>query len=260
MVFVNDFDPDRMAGIFENQGSVVFIVLFYLVVFISSLFLQIISRSSSTLGISRAELGVTPITFVDLIKDGFQYFWRVLGISVLIALFILAFFVAFSICTAVLSFVTMGLAAICIQPLFLLMIPLFLLITAVMEQAEAAVVVDGMSAMDSVRRGYELVRGNPGTYILITIIIYFGMNILVSIVIFPFMIPFMFFMFNNMEAGMDFSNIIRMQAVFMVVLLPLMTLVQGAALTYMKSAMMITYLRHTRPTESQPVLLQEATA
>jgi len=257
VVFVVDFDSNKIAGFVENPAFIIIFVLFYLIVFVASIFLQIISRSSGILGIYRASSGIAPITFVDLIKDSFQYFWHILGVSALLYLVVLAFFLVFFACTAGLSMVTMGFATICIQPLFILMIPLSLLMMAVVEQAEAAVIVDRLSVMDSIRRGYELVRANLGTYTLITLVIYFGMNILVSIVIVPFMIPFMFFMFTNMEAGMDFGNIIRIQAVFMVVLLPVMAFVQGVGLTYLRSALMVIYLRLTNPQNNAPAILEE---
>jgi hypothetical protein len=260
-VFAGDFDPERMFGFLENQWVMIVASLFYLIIIVVSFFLQITSRSSSTLGIYRVEAGIQPLTFMSLIKDGFQYFWRILGISLLLALVVMAFFIVFFACISAVSIVTMGIGAICLQPLFLLFIPLTLLGMAFMEQAEAAVVVDGLGVMDAAKRGYELVRANLLTFALITVVIYFGMSILSSLLVFPFMIPMFFFMMPNLESGMpDFNNIFRMQAVFMVVLLPIMTLVQGFSLTYLKSAMMVTYLRLTRSASAPPPEVQEATA
>jgi hypothetical protein len=70
------------------------------------------------------------------------------------------------------------------------------------------------------------------------------------------MIPMFLFMMRNMESGApDFNNLMRMQAIFGVVILPVITLVQSFVLTYMKSALTVTYLRLTRsPGESQPAL------
>jgi hypothetical protein len=134
------------------------------------------------------------------------------------------------------------------------MIPLFLLVMALMEQSESAIIADELKVMDALKRAYELIQSNFWKYVLITLIVYFGMNILISMVTFPLMIPMFFFMMRSMEAGPDFNTMIRMQAVFGVVILPLMALVQGFSLTYMKSAMMLTYLRLTRPALSSPLL------
>jgi hypothetical protein len=260
IVFMGRFDLTRMPRVFENSGFAILAVLFYLIVFTASFVLQIISRSSATLGIYRVEAGVQPITFMNLIRDGFQYFWRFLGISLLLALAVMAFFLVFLACITAVSIVTMGIGAICVQPLFLLFIPLALLGMAFMEQAEAAVVADGLGLTDAVKRGYELIRANLLTFALITVVIYFGMTILMSIIVFPFMLPMFFFMMRNMETtGMpDFNNIFRIQALFMVLLFPVMGALQGVMLTYLKSAMMVAYLRLTRSSGAPQLELQEA--
>jgi hypothetical protein len=92
------------------------------------------------------------------------------------------------------------------------------------------------------------------------IVIYFGMNILISLIMFPLMIPMSFFIMRNLEAGMNFNRMMQMQLVFGIVVFPLMALVQGVALTYMKSAMIVMYLRLTRPPVVPQSVLLEATA
>ena len=258
MAFAGDFDTGRMPRLFENEGFIILAIFFYVIVFAISLVLQIISRSSGTLGVYRAEAGIQPITFMDLLKDGFSYFLRVLGISLLAASVYIAFMLVFFACTTVASIATLGLASLCLQPLFLLFFPLILLLMTFMEQAEAAVVVDGLSLVDAAKRSYELVRANLLTFTLLIVVIYFGMTILSSFIVIPFMIPMFFFMIPGLESGtLDFSNIILLQAIFMAVLLPIMAVVQGVSLTYLKSAMMVTYLRLARPASAPQPALQE---
>jgi hypothetical protein len=266
MAFSGNFDPGRMpqamVRFFENEGFIVLIILFYGIVFGTSLVLQVVSRSSGTLGVYRAEMGMQPVTFVDLIRDGFQYFLRILGISLALALVVIAFFLVFFACMAVASVATMGIGMICIQPLFFLFIPLSWLMMAVMEQAESAVVVDGLGVMDALKRGYELVKSNLLTFGLILVVIYLGMSVLMSIIMFPLMIPMFFIMMRTIETtGVpDFNNIFRIQALFMVVLIPVMGVQQGIMLTYLKSAMMVAYLRLTRSSGApQPVLPEVVT-
>ena len=254
LLFQKNVDFNAISTWMENPAYMTIAIFVYFVVIVFSVFLQIASRSSLTLGIYRAEAVLQPVTFVDLLRNGFRYFWRILGISLVIGIGIMVLFVAFFAIMAALSVVTMGFAMVCFQPLFILMIPLFLLVMALMEQSESAIIADEMNIMDALKRAYELIQSNFWKYVLITLIVYFGMNILISMVTFPLMIPMFFFMMRSMEAGPDFNTTIRMQAVFGVVILPLMALVQGFSLTYMKSAMMLTYLRLTRPALSSPLL------
>lgn len=254
IVFQDNVDYNALSRWMENPTYMTIAIVLYLVVMVFSVFLQIASRSSLTLGIYRAEAVLQPVTFVGLLRNGFQYFWRILGISLVIGIGIMVLFVAFFLILGALSVVTMGIAMICFQPLFILMIPLFLLVLTLIEQSESAIVADELNVLDALERAYKLIKSNFWKYLLITLIVYFGMNILISIVTFPLMIPMFFFMMRSMEAGPDFNTIIRMQAVLGVVILPLMALVQGFSLTYMKSAMMLTYLRLTRPAVSSPLL------
>jgi hypothetical protein len=149
----------------------------------------------------------------------------------------------------------MGLGAICIQPVFLLVIPLMLLAFAFLEQSEAAVVVDGMGVMDAARRVIELIKSHVWKYLLVTFVIYFVLNMLVSMLMLPFMLPMSLLAINDVQGAMDFDNIMKFQVVFAVIMFPLMAMVQGFVLTYMKSAMVVMYLRLTRSSsESQSVV------
>jgi len=254
LLFQQNLDFNAIPTWMENPFYRTIAILVYLVMIVSSMFLQIASRSSLTLGIYTAEAGLQPVSFVHLLQNGFRYFWRILGNSLLIGLGMMVVFLGFFVILGALSVVTMGFAMLCIQPLFFLMIPLFMLVMTLLEQSESAIVVDELKVMDALKRAYELIKANIWKYVLITLIVYFGTNILISIVTFPLMIPMFFFMMRGMQGGLGFNSMIRMQAVFGVVILPLMALLQGFSLTYIKSAMMLTYLRLTRPELSSPLL------
>lgn len=247
VLFQENVNFEALSIWMQNPVYVALAILLYLLITVVSVFLQIASRASLTLGIYRAEAVLAPLTFLDLLQSGLRYFWRILGIALVIGLGAVVVFLAFFAILAALSVVTMGFAMLCIQPLFILWIPVFLLVMALMEQAESAIVADELSIPEAFQRAYQLLRANFWRYVLLTLIVYFGMNILISIVTFPFMIPMFFFMMRSLETGPDFNSIIRMQALMGVVLLPLMALVQSVSLTYMKSAMLLTYLRLTRP-------------
>ena len=259
IVFQKDFDFNWISKWMQNPVAIVLLVMIYALIFAASIFLQVASRSSVTLGIYRAETAVEPVAFIDLIKDGLPYFWRILGVSFLVGVGIMiVFFGIFDILT-LLSVVTFGFAMLCLQPFFILMIPLSWLVMAFMEQSESAVVADGTNLMDALKRAYELIRSHLWKYVLITLILYVGMATLMSLIIFPVMVPMFFFMMNDLNAEMDVIRILRMQAVLGTILVPLMGFVQGFSITYMKSAMMLVYLRLTRSVQA-PLVAHEAVA
>ena len=253
-IFIGGSNPRQLSGLFENPVFILIIILFEVFIIVAGTILQIVSRSSVTLGVLRAEEGIQPVTFMDLLKDGFQYFWRMLGVFALINVSVGLIFSAFFACALALILVTVGMGAICLQPVFILMTPLSLLLISFLEQAEAAVVADGMGVMDAVKRAYELVKTNIWKYALITIVIYFGMTILTSFLMFPIMIPFFAFSFANINSEAHLRNIIWAPILFSLALMPVIALVQGVAMTYLKSSLMITYLRLTRGVEARPEL------
>jgi len=259
-LFTKDLDPNRISRFMENPVFVAVGVVTYFVILTVGILLQVISRASVTLGAYRAATSAHPLAFMNLLREGFKYFWRVLGVFALINGALVVLFLIFFACMILFSAVTMGLGALCFQPLFLLLIPLSVLVMAFLEQAESAIIADELGVMDAVKRAYELIRANLGKYVLITIVIYLGMSVLTSLLFFPVMIPMFFLMLRNMDANMGFSSMMRMEAVFGIVLFPIMALVQGFTLTYLKSAMMVTYLRLTRLSAMAQPEIEAATA
>jgi hypothetical protein len=258
LVFQRDFDIDQLSTRMQSPVFTTLAIVFYLAMIVASIFLQIASRSSVTLGIYRAEAVRQPFAFMDLLKDGLQYFWRIMGMVLLIGAGIIAAFIAFFLVLGALSFVTMGLAALCMQPLFFLLIPFMWLVMAFMEQSESAIIADGMSVMGSIQQAYALIKANIWKYVLLTIILYVGVGLLTSLVMVPLMIPMFIFMTRNFDASMDFNHMLRLQAVFGMVVLPIMIVIQSLSLTYIKSVMVLVYLRLTRPAQPLPVLQEAA--
>ncbi len=250
-VFTRGLGPYQIFSLFDDQNFVIIIVLLYVITFAAGIFLQVLSQASVTLGIYRVEAGVRPITFGDLLKSGFPYWGRIFGVVLLIAAAVIVFFLVVFAVGTLLSKINMSITALCVVPLFILMIPLSLLGVAVMEQAEAAVIADRMGALSALRRGCELVAANFLQCALIVLIVYVGMNILMNLIT----MPVMTLMFLLIEATGSFRNMVQMQVVFGFVLFPILFLIQGVALTYLKSAMMVIYIRSTRfSKQSRPVL------
>jgi hypothetical protein len=86
---------------------------------------------------------------------------------------------------------------------------------------------------------------------------FIGPNALSSIVTLPFMAPFFFLplIVESSQTGFNFQVFGWILLAFSLVLLPILALVQGFSLAFMKSAFMIIYLRLTRSTVLQPASL-----
>ena len=144
-----------------------------------------VSISAATLGIIRAERGEGSTKFMDLLRDGLPYFWRILGVMAVINLTIGSAFTIFFMLAFLLIIITIGMAAICLQPIMILLTPMMFLMVGVMDAAQIAVIVQNMNVKDAVKHAFEVVRAHVWKYVVITLIVYFGGSVLSSIVIMP---------------------------------------------------------------------------
>lgn len=222
-----------------------------------SILLYASGAASSSLGILRIENGRGDrLPFRDLFQDGLKYFWRVLGVSLLIGGVVAVVFLLLFGCMMAFGMATMGLAMICLQPLFLLMYPAMLLMYSLVEQSQAAVIADNLSVIEAIKRAWGLIKANFWRFVFIALVIYFGIFMLSSIVMAPLMAPFFFlpFIMESPQAGANSTQVLGwVLLLFSIVLLPILAVAQGFAMTFMKSAFMIIYLRLTRSTVLQTV-------
>ena len=232
-------------------------IAFNLFLMALSMLLYASGAASSLLGVLRVENGSDRLPFRGLFQDGLDYFWRVLGVSVTIGAAISIVFLLLFGCMMLVGSVTMGLGMICLQPLFLLLYPAMLLAYSLVEQSQAAVVADNLGVRAAIERGWALHKSHFWRFVLVSLVIYFGILLLSSIVTLPFLTPFFFLplIIDNSQTGLNFQVLGWVLLVISLVLLPVLALVQGFSLTFMKSAFMIIYLRLTRSTVLQPTSL-----
>ena len=227
-----------------------------LLVTILSIPVYVIGMSIPSLGTFQVEQGNEKVNFGALIKGVLPYFWRVLGIFLLVWVGAFAVMMAFMALIMLFSVFTFGIGILCAFPLFILFIPLAILVYALMEQAVSAVLVDNLGFSSALQRAWELVRKNLGVMALMSIIIYLGATIIGMILSVPMLIPMFGFIFN-MGSEPDLESLemmTRTMNLWMLALSPFYAILQGILLTYMQSVWTLTYMRLTRsPSTSQPL-------
>jgi len=231
-----------------------FAIAFFLIFVISTLVNFLIGslvNSAATLGIVRAERGEGSTKFMDLLRDGATYFWRILGLMLVVNLTLGLVFTIFNLLAFVLILVTMGMAAICLQPLMILLMPLMFLMVGVLEAAEIAIIVERKGVMDAIKRALQVVRANFWKYLIISLIVYFGGSILSSIIVTPLMMP-IFILPILLEFGQDVSalGVGLIFGLFACIFFPVMMLVSGTLGIFMKTSLNLTYLRLANPVEN----------
>ncbi len=258
-IFISVLTLNLKADVSETMSVVIFVSFLLALVLsvIANFGVGSVSVSAATLGIIRADRGEGSTKFIDLVKDGMPYFWRILGVTLVFNLTIGLIFTVFSMLAFALIVVTIGMASICLQPIMLLLTPLMFLMVAVIEAAQIAVIADDLGIMDAVKHALQLVRAHVWKYIIITLIVYFGSSILSSIIVTPLMLP-IFLTPVLLEFGQEMSmqSVALISGAFVCIFVPLMFLVSSVVGVFMKASLDLTYLRLTaeqRKTENQVI-------
>jgi len=243
----------------ESPVYGVLFFLFFIFVFLISYVLYGVSSSAVVLGVMRADGDVEHFTFRGLLNDSKPYWWRVLGVMLLIGFGVSLFFLVIFGCMSIFGAVTIGLGYICMLPLMLLMYPVMLALYGIIEESQVAVIVDELGVTDAIRRGWELVRANFWRIVLISLVVYLGIGFLSTIVMLPLMSPFFFIPFLMDSGQFDPSprTIMLFMGGFSLLFFPIMALIQGIGITLLKSTYTLVYLRLTRSQENTPVVLEE---
>ena len=178
------------------------------------------------------------------------YFWRVLGLSLVIgflALLVILPLVLFGVLTA-------GIGLICILPLICILIPVFWGISVVIEQANVAIVLENLGIADGLRKGWEVVRANIGPMILLALILFIGSGVIGFIFAIPIIaavFPFIFGVANNS------NNAIWIGVLCCAAYFPILLVSNGILTAYVQSVWALTYMRLTaKPQDNAPAILE----
>jgi hypothetical protein len=227
-------------------GLVMLVVLFFVLL---AIFLGTIGKIGLIRGTIQADQDAEKLSFGELFSGSLPYFWRV---------FLLNLVVCLAMAVAVFALIL----TICLAPLACLMIPVAWVVGVVVEQASVAIVAEDLGIMDGLKRGWEVVRLNPGPMLVMWLILVLAIGFLGGMII---AIPMMF-TFGPIIAGIiggllaeGFWPVIggfAFAALCFVAYLPFLIVLGGILRTYIGSAWTLTFLRLTAaeaPIEGEPL-------
>lgn len=229
----------------ENWWIFILIGLVVFLLIILSAFLGTIGRIGLIKGAYEAEQGAEKLSFGELFSGSMPYFWRVFGLSFLIGLVFLVILLPF----VLLGIVTAGVGFLCLLPLICLLIPVGWAVGLILEQANRAIVLEDRSMLDGFKRGWEIVKGNVGPLVVMSLIL-FGISFVLGIAIalpiliaiFPAVIAF------AVNEGQSFTPLYIAVGVICLYV-PISWLLNGILNTFIQSAWTLTWLRLTRKPE-----------
>lgn len=270
----SDFPPQMrqlMQTIQENLTAFIAItVALVCIIWIITIFLSTIGKIGLIRGTSQVDGGAEGLIFGQLFSESTPYFWRMFGLSLIatipfaiLATAIIAAGLAFLILIPVgsgsdtPSVIGLGLIPLLIG-CFCLLIPISIVINLIVRQAENAIVLEGMSVLPAVSRGWDVFRKNLGPIIIMAIIlavIGFAVGFIIAIPVFIVVLPAII-AFAAGEA--QNWTPLAIAGVCICLYIPISLLLNGIAVAYTESAWTLTYLRLTRLQDDEPIALLEA--
>jgi hypothetical protein len=229
-------------------GVIIFLVILVLVLL--AIFLGTMGKIGLIRGTQQADQDAeAKLTFGELFSGSMPYFWRVFLLNLLVglAIFVVAFIIAIIAFMATVA--TLGIGLICILPLICLLIPVAWFVNVIIEQSSIAIVVENLGIMDGLKRGWEIVKENAGTMIVMWLILVLGITTIGGLIIaIPLIMSIGTAVVPLLLGGEEaIKSSIILAGICFVAYLPIMIVLGGILRSYVGSAWTLTYMRLTSP-------------
>jgi hypothetical protein len=264
--------PPEVMRVFEiiQQNLTMFIVLgcvLILLIWAVTIFLGTIGRVGLIRGTFQAEEGAEKLIFGQLFSESMPYFWRIFGLSLIIAIPVLvvlaaliAGLVAFAISAGngndAARVGVFGIVPIMIG-CFCLLVPVMFVVGMIIRQAENAIVLEDLPVMPAISRGWEVFKANLGPIVLMAIILaVLGVvvGLIIALPILAIVVPAaLTFALGNQQnwTPMIFAGIC------LCLYVPVVWVLNGILTAYTESAWTLTYMRLTaKPQDDAPVVVE----
>ncbi|MBC8505929.1 MAG: hypothetical protein ISR58_03625 [Anaerolineales bacterium] len=233
-------------------GFVALLILFFLVLWFIMLALSTIGRVGLIQGALQADADAEAekLSFMELFEAGKPFFWRIIGLNLLIGLaaFVVALLIFVPI--AIIGAVTVGIGFICALPLICILVPLMWLVSVVIEQANIAIIIEDTDVISGIRLGWEVFRNNLGNMIVMALILGIGgaiIGFIFALPIFFLVIPAAFggILSGATESALPLGGGIAAAALCFVGYLPILIVLGGVLRAYVQTAWTLTYMQLT---------------
>lgn len=267
----------KFMNFIETPAVIIGFIILILVIFSIVAFFTIMGKVGLVKGALDADAGAEHLGFGELWKSGLHYFWRFLGLSLLIGSPVILIYLVLLVAGMLILFAYItGSQSNLVNPAFLAlmaflcifscMIFLFAIVVSFLSpQAERAIVIENEGVFSGIRRGWNVLTKNLGPILIVWIIlvaISLAAGILISlpllIVVLPAVVAFAF----SMAAGgsnLSFTPLI-IAGLCTVAYIPVSLVANGMLNAYVESVWTLTYLRltQTKPDEQAPIAVANA--
>lgn len=223
------------------------ILLVVLVLVVLAVFLGTIGRIGLIRGTVQAEEGADTLAFGDLFQGSFPYFWRVFLLNLLVGLAFAAVVVVIALFAVFGGILTFGILAVCLIPVFCLLVPVGWLVGLVVEVATIAIVREDLGIMAGLERGWNVFRENLGTMLVMGLILMVGVafigGMIIAAPVFFIIMPAVFGAIA--ESGAALGTGLLITGLCLLFYLPVAIVLNGILRGYVEVAWTLTFMRLT---------------
>ena len=248
--FFNQLDPSIITLL------VILAIIIVLVLIVLAILLGTVGRVGLIRGVVKAEEGAQRLTFGELWRESLPYFWRVFGLNLLVGVIMIVTFLVLLFPGILLTAATMGMFVLCLIPLICLLLPIMWAVMVVVEQANIALVVENLGIVDAIKRGWQVVRENVGSMIVMWLILVLGVGLVGGMIIglplivvaAPLVVGYASGTYDAIRSGWITFGVL------LLIYLPILLVLSGILKSYVASAWTLTFLRLTaKPSQLLPI-------
>jgi hypothetical protein len=220
------------------------VLIFLLVIVI--IILSTYGRIGLTRGAWKADEGAARLTFGELFAESGRYFWRVLGLALLMFIIAVGASLVIGVGTAGVALFTLGLGLLCLIPFFCVLGVVAWVVEIIVRLAVIAIAGEDLGVIDGLRRAWNTVRAHLGESIVMGLILGIGSGILRIIISLPFLavlIPLVPLVASQTQQTFERGAIGA--AVIFCAYLPFAIFLGGIVESYVGTAWTLTYRRLT---------------
>jgi hypothetical protein len=224
-------------GMWVLIAAVALLVVFILILL--SLFAGSIGRIGLVRGTQQVEQGAERLSFGELFSGSLPYFWRVLGLVLLVGT---SMFLAILLVGIPLAVITCGIGA-------LVIVVVGFLVPIIVQQSVAAIVLENLGIIEALQRGWQLFRQHPDKFIIMGLVLNLGLTLAAGLVIaLPlFLVAAPALVGALWGTGEALRSGLIVAGVCLAGYLPVAILLNGILSAYIHTAWTLTYLRLTAP-------------
>jgi hypothetical protein len=253
------FSDGRIGQVMEQTGQyfkdnlwiILVVILVLMFLGLISFALGMLGRIGMIKGTVLAEKDVERIAFGEVWSDSLPYFWRIFGLNFLVGLAVVVLIVPF----VLLGVVTAGVGLVCLIPILCLLVPIGWALSIIIEQAQAAIVLEDLSLVDGLKRGWLIVKSNPGPVIVMSLILGIGGAVIGGVISIPLIIAFVPIIVGIGSLRETFA-LLYIALACCLAYAPVLIVLNGIMTAFIQSAWALTFMKLVQPKEEAPLIFE----